>query len=140
MKSSLLICYAGQMDGTDSPSYPSLIRYVYLAMGVILFISTAFLKYQLPFPSFFSFLIVIVLIVTAGFTTSRFKLVIVSNFIVSIAVFTIFGWQTFLSYNSPHTAFFWTSLILSLLSMFALYYSTRNVRYNLYKFYPNTDV
>src|SRR5882724_1180727 len=116
------------VPGLGASSYSNIIRTMFLIMGVVLLISTAFLKYQLPFPPFFSFLIIVALIISAGLTSSKQSATVFSDFCVALGTFIVFGWQTFVSYNSPDNGFFWTSLILSLLSMFSLYYSTRTLR------------
>lgn len=119
---------------SENTQYSALIRYIYLAMGVILLLSTAFLKYELPFPSIFPFIIILALIISAGLTTPGLKMVMISDFFVALITFIIFGWQVFVSYNTPGMVFFWTSLMLSLLAMCALYFSTRTLRYNLFKY------
>ena len=108
------------------------VRFVFLVMSIIMLISTPFFKNKLPMPAFISILGVLIFAMLAGLTNPKSKSVIVFNFLVSIGALLIFGREVIISYNNILTdLFFLSNLILAVLSLFALYFSSKTLRGNL---------
>ena len=98
-------------------------------MAVIMVIATPFFYDRLPLPAFFSVLGVIVLSLLAGLTNPKMKPIIVGDFIVALVSLFAFGYESTVAYQGTWTdSFFWCNLILAILSVFAVYLSSKTLR------------
>lgn len=108
------------------------LRVTFLIMVIILVIGTPFFKYTLVFKSFAALLAIVFFVVFAGLTNPKSKAVIIIDFIISIFSVLLFGSQTILIYTGNIAdLFFLTNLVLFVLSIFALYFSSKTLRGNL---------
>jgi hypothetical protein len=112
--------------------YGDKIRILYLAMAIIILVMTPFFKERIPVTEYFSIFGTMILSVFAGFTNPVSRLVIYFNFLISIAAFIVFGTETLSSYNPTSVDyFFFGNLLLAIVSIFAVYYSSKTLRGNL---------
>jgi hypothetical protein len=111
--------------------YGDRVRILFILIAAIMLVTTPFLQERLPVPANISIFGVLVLAILAGFVSPRSRVIIVLNFLVSIGTLVIFGSQTIASYKISLDLFFWGNLIMSVLSLFALYYSSKTLRGNL---------
>lgn len=109
--------------------YGDNVRSLYMAMAVIMLVSTPFFQDRFPMPAFFSIICVLALSVLAGLTNPKSRKVIIFDFLASILVLLSFGYQTIVSYDkSSLDLFFAINLLISILSVFSAYYSSKTLR------------
>lgn len=112
--------------------YGDKVRVLYLIIAIILLVMTPFFKSRIPFTEYSSIFGSIVLSVFAGFTNPVSRLVIMFNFIISLGAMIIFGTEALSSYNQNEIdMFFIGNLILALISIFVVYYSSKTLRGNI---------
>jgi hypothetical protein len=108
--------------------YGDLVRQIFIAMALIMLVATPFYNDRLPISASVSIIAVLILAIIAGLTNPKLRSVIIFDFVVSIASFLGFGWETISSYNVSVDALFYVNLILSILALFALYFSSKTLR------------
>ena len=108
--------------------YGDTTRQIYLFMALIMLIATPFYYNKLPISAPVSVFSILILATIAGLTNPKLRSVIVFDFLVSIFMFLAFGWEAISSYKVSADMFFFTNLILSILSLFALYLSSKTLR------------
>ncbi|MEQ1561238.1 MAG: hypothetical protein ABL899_00780 [Nitrospira sp.] len=109
--------------------YGDNIRNIYISIALIMLVMTPFVKNELPVSAFFSVLVVIVLAIFAGLTNPKSKPILFLDFVISIVALIFFGKEMVISYNEPFTRlFFLVNVILSTLSVFAVYFSSKTLR------------
>jgi hypothetical protein len=119
-------------QGKVSHYYGDIVRNLYIVMAVVMLVVTPFVKDDFSFPAYFSIFAVLVLLVFAGFTNPKLKSVLIFDFLISVIALLIFGHEMILSYSEPYTRlFFITNIVLSVISIFALYFSSKTLRGNL---------
>jgi len=97
-------------------------------MAIVLFISSVFFSKQIPISSPFAIAGVLILVFVAGMTNPRKKILMLTDFIVAVGTFIIFGGELVASHGDVSKILFWASMILSVLSLFAIYLSTLVLR------------
>ncbi len=109
--------------------YGDRVRVLFLVISVSILIATPFFMDKLPLPATYSVLGVLILSVLAGLTNPRSKKVIIMDFVISLLLVIVFGYQTMDSYRGFYPdLFFLSNLTLGVLSVFALYFSSKTVR------------
>jgi hypothetical protein len=107
------------------------VRNIYLLMAVIMLISTPFCSAELPVSTTNSVIGILILSLFAGLTTPRSRFIIVFDFLISLAVLFVFGYQFVNSYSAGSIGlFFLSNLVLALLSIAAVYFSSKTLRGN----------
>jgi hypothetical protein len=105
------------------------LRNIYLLMAVIMLISTPFCSAELPVSTTNSVIGILVLSLFAGLTTPKSRFIIVFDFIISLTVLFVFGYQFVNSYSTGFVGvFFYANLVLALLSIAAVYFSSKTLR------------
>lgn len=113
----------------DMHYYGDRVRSIYVGMAVLMLAMSPFVQDRLPFPALLSVFAVVVLTIVAGLITPKTITVIVLNFLVSIASVVVFGKEAILTYSRNYKdIFFIGNFILSIASLFALYYSSKTLR------------
>ena len=108
------------------------VRIIYVAMGVIIIATLPFLKNDLPLPIIFYIFAVLALLIFAGFTSPSSKSIIKGDFIVSAFALVYFCYEAVIAYNpSELDLFFFVNTLLSTLSAFSLYFSSKTLRGSL---------
>lgn len=109
------------------------VRIIYLAMAVIMLIATPLFKYKLLIVQSFAGIIAVVgIAIFAGLTNPRSRWVMVIDLMISVSAFLIFGYQTIITYtNTLNDSFFLTNLLLAVLAIFAVYFSSKTLRGNI---------
>lgn len=121
-----------QRELTTMHYYGDSVRSLFIMMAVVMLVTTPFLKTELPVSAFISVFVVLVFSIFAGFTSPKARPVIVLDFIISAGAVLVFGHEMVLAYNGPFTQlYFWTNTLLSVLSLFALYFSSKTLRGHL---------
>ncbi len=109
--------------------YGDKIRVLYIVMSFIMLVASPFVKNLLPFPAFLSIFGFLLLTIIAGIINPKTKTIIILNFIVSIILVIVFGKEAIVTYKGDiKNVFFLLNFILSIGSLFALYYSSKTVR------------
>lgn len=109
------------------------VRIIYILSALIILVTTPFFREKIPLTGYFSVFCVMVLTIFAGLTNPKSRSIITLNFFISIAAFLVFSHEALESYNSTNSAdgFFLTGMLLSVISIFAIYYSSKTLRGNL---------
>ena len=109
--------------------YGDTLRHLYLVIAIIMLITTPVFSSQLSLPIMFSVFGILVLSLFAGFNNPKSQLVIIFDFLVSVFIFIIFGYQSMVSYSGSYMdLFFLCNLLLALLSLFTVYFSSKTLR------------
>ena len=105
------------------------VRIIYLIMAVVMLVTTPFFKDRLPVPALYSIFGVIVFAILAGLTNPKSRSVIFFDFFSSIGALLVFGNELIKSYDKTSMdSFFWWNLVLALLSLLAIYFSSKTFR------------
>lgn len=115
-------------SGGSGHYYGDITRQFYLVMAIIMLVGTPFFQDRIPVSASVSIIGVLVLAVIAGLTNPRLRSVIIFDFLVSLLTLLIFGWQLVSSYLISVDSFFFANLFLSILALFALYFSSKTIR------------
>lgn len=107
------------------------VRTIFLIEAIIIIVMTPFFKNQIPLPSYFSVFGVLVLSMLAGLTSPKARPIIFLNFIVSLVSLLVFGYELLSSYSGEMSIYFIGNFVLSIASVFAVYYSSKTLRGNL---------
>lgn len=113
--------------------YGDNVRMLFLVMSLVVLVMTPFFKDQIPSPSFFSIFGVLVLSMLAGLTSPKARLIIFFNFFVSLSALLVFGYELIVSYQKTPDLYFFSNLALSIMSVFAVYFSSKTLRGNILK-------
>ncbi len=109
--------------------YGDKVRFLFLTIAIIMLVLTPFFLDKKPLPASSTVFGVLVLAVLAGLTNPRSKNFIVFDFIVSMLLVIVFGYETIDSYKNFYLdTFFFGNLVLAILSIFALYFSSKTLR------------
>lgn len=109
--------------------YGDKVRTIYISIAIIILIMTPFFRDRIPFPEFLSVFGAIILSMFAGFTNPNSKMIILFDFIISISALFIFGYEMLKSfYGNIFDPFFIGNVLLSIMSLFAIYYSSKTLR------------
>lgn len=112
--------------------YGDEVRTIFLVIAIVMIVMTPFVKNELPVPAYLSIFGVIVLSVLAGLTNPKLRFVIVFSFLASLASLVIFGYEVIVSSEKTYTSlFFGCNILLAILSLFALYFSSKTLRGHL---------
>lgn len=120
----------------DMHYYGNTVRILYMIMALVILVMTPFFKQDIPLPAYFSVFGVMILSVLAGLTSPKTRAVIVFDFMVAVFSLLIFGYEFVTKYKniaSIYDLFFVGNMVLSVLSVFAIYYSSKTLRGNLLK-------
>jgi hypothetical protein len=91
-----------------------------------------FFKDRIPFREHYTVLGVMILAMLAGLTNPKLRSIIILDFIASIFAFLIFGTEALVTYSQfKGDTFFFANLVLSVITIFAIYYSSKTLRGNL---------
>ena len=115
-------------SGGSAHYYGDVTRQFYLVIAIIMLVGTPFFHDRIPVSASVSIIGVLVLAVIAGLTNPRLRSVIIFDFLVSLFIFLAFGWQLVSSYQISVDPFFFANLCLSILALFALYFSSKTIR------------
>ncbi len=119
------------MEEEPVKEYSSRVRQIYLLMAVILLVSAAFFKNEVPFPVPLSVFMILLLVIFGGLTNPKLKWVMKMDFGVSILAFLVFGSYVMSAYGGKSALFFGASVALAILSILALYFNSESLRENL---------
>ncbi|KND48152.1 MAG: hypothetical protein AB201_00965 [Parcubacteria bacterium C7867-006] len=109
--------------------YGDRVRMLYIGMSVILLVMSPFVQNRLPYPALLSIFAVLFLTMVAGLISPKAKAIIILNFLVSVTAIIVFGKEAIVSYShNLSDIFFWGNVVLSVASIFALYYSSKTLR------------
>ncbi len=112
--------------------YGDKVRTLFISAAIIIIIMAPFFKDRIPFKEHFTVLGVMVLAMLAGLTNPKLRSIIILDFIASLFAFLIFGTEALVTYSKYHIdTFFLANLILSIITIFAIYYSSKTLRGNL---------
>lgn len=118
-----------ERDIQDMHYYGDKVRAIYIGMSVFMLVMSPFIQNRLPFPTFLTVFGVLFLTMVAGLISPKAKWIVILNFIVSITALIIFGKESMVTYkNSLKDIFFLGNLLLSIASIFAVYYSSKTLR------------
>ncbi|MFZ2522180.1 MAG: hypothetical protein WAX44_02940 [Minisyncoccia bacterium] len=113
--------------------YGDEVRMIFLIMAVIILILTPFFKVEIPLLAYFSVFGVLILSMLAGLTSPKARSIIIFNFLVSLTSLLVFGYELIVSFDRSFNMFFVGNLVLSILSIFAVYFSSKTLRGNILK-------
>ncbi len=120
------------MEVASRHYYGDEVRFIYLLIAIVMIVTTPFFKYQLLLQSLLSIIAVVGFTIFAGLTNPKSAVIIIIDFVISIAASVVFGYQTIASYAGDYTdLFFLANVLLFILSVLALYFSTKTLRGNL---------
>lgn len=112
--------------------YGDKVRTIFILAAIIIIVMAPFFKDRIPFREHFTVLGVMVLAMLAGLTNPKLRSIIVLDFIVSLFAFLIFGTEALVTYSKYKVdTFFVANLGLSVVTIFAIYYSSKTLRGNL---------
>ena len=117
-----------ERSGASKHYYGDITRQLFVLMAFIMLVSTPFFHDRLPISASVSIIGVLVLAVVAGLTNPKLRSVIIFDFIVSLFVFLIFGVESVSSYQVSVDSYFYANLALSIIGLFALYFSSKTLR------------
>ena len=117
-----------ERSGASKHYYGDITRQLFVLMAFIMLVSTPFFHDRLPISASVSIIGVLVLAVVAGLTNPKLRSVIIFDFIVSLFVFLIFGVESVSSYQVSVDSYFYANLALSIIALFALYFSSKTLR------------
>ncbi len=108
--------------------YGDEVRMIFLIMAVVILIMTPFFMDQIPLPAYFSVFGVLVLSMLAGLTSPKAKPITYFNFLVSLVSLLVFGYEVIASFDKSFSMFFVANLVLAVLSVFSVYFSSKTLR------------
>ncbi len=111
-----------------APYYGNIVRKLFILCGLVILITLPFLKSLITGPIFYSLLIVIVLALSAGITSARYKKTILVDVIISALGFSFFAYQGIKNFSGFVNLFFITNLVLAIIFLFAFYWSIKTAR------------
>lgn len=112
--------------------YGDKVRTIFILAAIIIIVMAPFFKDRIPFREHFTVLGVMVLAMLAGLTNPKLRSIIVLDFIASLFAFLIFGTEALVTYSQYQAdTFFLANMVLSVITIFAIYYSSKTLRGNL---------
>ncbi len=112
--------------------YGDKVRTIFIIAAIIIIVMAPFFRDRIPFREHYTVLGVMVLAMLAGLTNPKLRSIIVLDFIASIFSFLIFGTEALVTYSQyKGDTFFWANLVLSVITIFGIYYSSKTLRGNL---------
>lgn len=124
--------HVAEKELKDMHYYGDKVRIIYIIIALIILVMTPFFKDRIPTTEYFSVLGVMVLAVFAGLTNPKSRVIIIFDFLISIFSLLVFGFEALNSYNNTYIdTFFVGNLVLAIISVFAIYYSSKTLRGNL---------
>lgn len=115
--------------------YGDVVRKLFLATGIAMFLMLAFMNPFLPIPLYLSIIIAMGICVFAGLTNPVQNWVAILNFIIAATGTGVAEYQAVLGYTTYdmlHRTFL-VNQAVAILFMFALYFSTKTLRGMLLK-------
>lgn len=110
--------------------YGDMVRALFMIAAIVMLITLPFVKELLPVPLPISILAILFLGIFAAVTNPIQMWTITANVIVSIVAFLVFEYFSIDAFNkfSIESLLFWVNQTLSVIFLFAIYYSTKTVR------------
>jgi len=121
----------GNINVTPWPHYyGDIVRKLFFAAAVIMFVSLPFLNTQLPIALSMSVLVIVIIGLFAGLTSPVKPFTIFTDMVVSVIAALVFEYYSVITFqsNSATSLLFWAYMVLGLIFLVALYYSTKSVR------------
>jgi hypothetical protein len=118
--------------------YGDIERTLFILGGLVMLVGLFFFYQYLPFPSYISLLAIVILVIIAGLLSPRQKWLAVVNMVIAALGSLIFGLQAFVTRLEADMGYFpaalpWVNLAIALIFLFALYFSTKTLRWRFAK-------
>lgn len=110
--------------------YGDMVRTLFMLAAVVMLFTLPFFNEILPVPLPVSIFMILFLGIFAATTNPKQSWTGITNVVISISAFSIFVYYTVDSYYkySIESLYFWTNQILSIIFLFAIYYSVKTLR------------
>lgn len=113
--------------------YGDTVRKLFLAISFVMLVTTPFFQKFINGPVHLSVFVVVILVSLSGLMSPQLKLVKFFSFFVSLAGLFVFGQDAIKNYFIDPWLFEGVTIVLSVLFLFALYFSSKTIREVLLK-------
>lgn len=112
--------------------YGDIVRYLFLAAGVVMLITLPLFQANINLPIIISIIAITILGIAAGLTNPKQLTSRLTNFIISVIGFIVFGYSAVNSFGVVNgDKFLLTNILLAIIFLFALYFSMKTLRAGL---------
>lgn len=110
--------------------YGDIVRYLFLSAGVLMLIGLPIFQDYINLPVIISVCAIAILGIAAGLTNPQQMMSATANFVVAIAGFIIFAYNSVVAYGNEiaDDKFLLSNVVLGVLFLFALYFSMKTLR------------
>jgi uncharacterized membrane protein len=110
--------------------YGDVVRYLFLAGGILMLITLPMFQPIIGIPTIVSVISIAVLGIAAGLTNPKLSSSATANFLISAIGFVVFAYNAVQAYQNPEATdkFLLTTVLLGLIFLFALYFSMKTLR------------
>lgn len=118
------------LTGKDMPHYyGDLVRKLFISAAIIMLVTLPFFQKFIFAPTYVSAGVILIVALVAGLTSPKRKEIVLFDTLVALIGTVIFEYHAVVAYSLPDAKFFFfTSQLLALIFLLALYFTTKTLR------------